>query len=96
MGDLIGIGQERTTVQISAVVFPPCICGASWRVHGVTSRGCEGYQPARPIEDLGTRVYQAPGFLPWWKRMLCNAAWAIEFRLQGWRERQSWSTKKAA
>ena len=72
-------------VSIAATVYPGCVCGRPYAQHSVA--GCAGYRPVRPVEHLGTRAFVPPASLGWSRRRLCRMIWAVEYRLQGWRER---------
>lgn len=40
---------------IEAVVYPKCLCGKPWAVHG----DCGGYKPSGPIVDHGTMSFES-------------------------------------
>jgi len=79
-----GAAQSQGVV-IKATRWPPCECGEAYGLHVVGA--CHGYRPSKPVEDLGTRGYMPPLSLALWRRIVCVSIWAVEHRLQGWRER---------
>lgn len=82
------IAQQGQGLVVRAVVYPACKCGAAYTAHVPTgATDCQGYQPVRPIVDLGTRAYASNPSLPLLARIGCEVAWRVERRLQGWRER---------
>lgn len=53
METIASVPQRQT---LSAVVYPVCVCGASYPAHlnrVFTSNPPHEYTPSRPIEDLG-------------------------------------------
>ena len=52
-------GKVGSTVELNAVVRPPCVCGEPWSKHG----GCGGYQPSGPIIDYGTIHFRSTDWL---------------------------------
>ena len=73
-------GHLGSHITVSARVMPACYCGRPVSDHGCATTGCQAYAPSRPIEEIGTRAYHH------W-HWICRVLWAVEVRIQGWRER---------
>jgi hypothetical protein len=80
------VGYQGQGVVIEAVIWPACECGEPYGTHIPPAVNCAGYRPVRAVEHLGTRAYRPPRGYPLWKRIACATIWAVEVRLQGWRE----------
>lgn len=66
------LSKVNKTIELSLAYHPVCKCGAPWEQHKPTSTDtCGGYDPSKPILDIGTVVYNSPDFL-------CNLLWKAE------------------
>ena len=80
------LNLQGVSVTLTAVRYPPCVCGASYGHHRPPDRECQGYRPTEPITQLGTRAYTPRLSLPLGRRIVCLILWGVERRLQRWRE----------
>lgn len=91
----MNLGAQSTGVHVEATKYPPCACGHAFAAHccegwhpvGNEPCTCRGYQPHGRIEWLGLRAKSYPAGMAFGKRLACQALWAVEKRIQGWRER---------
>lgn len=44
---------QQTRQTLSAIVYPQCCCGLTWKAHQDTPNLDHGYVPSAPIRDLG-------------------------------------------
>jgi hypothetical protein len=88
--------SQSTGVEITAVVYPACVCGHPYYDtsgtlphHGCSDPTCrcQGYKPIRPIENLGTRVYRPWTTMALWRKVVCKALWTVEYTAESWRGR---------
>jgi hypothetical protein len=75
-------------VEISQVLYPPCLCGCAYSVHRCANGcDCQGYKPAVPVSDFGTKVYRPWTNMPRWRQYGCAWLWKFERSAHAWRDR---------
>lgn len=86
---------QSTGVHLDVTKYPPCSCGHAFGAHacqawhpvGKEPCTCHAYSAHGRIEWLGTRAISYPSGMPLLRRLSCQVLWAIESRIQMWRER---------